>query len=109
MTDLGDARARLLLHFRLRYGVQSLDEVRSTKVPGYWERVAPCGGLRGGCREPVHGFLFNEGPIRHTMNYFDLPRDERGRWASRTRTWHILSTRTPWPSDVSNTTPVGSP
>ena len=93
MSSKAAAREKVLRHFQLRYGVESLAEVRLTKVPGYWERIKPCGGLQGGCREPIHTFLSNEGPMRHTLSYFDSPRDERGRWASRTRTWQSCQDR----------------
>jgi len=87
MQTRAEARELVLRQFRLHHRVESLDEVRRTKTPGYWERCEPCGGRAGGCRHPLHQCMFNEGPVRHTLSYFDPPRDERGRWASPTRTW----------------------
>jgi hypothetical protein len=58
-----------------------------TDVPGYWRRRQPCAGRMGGCREPLHSCLGNEDPIRHTVQFLDSPRDARGRWVSRYRTW----------------------
>lgn len=70
------------------YGVLP-EDLRPTEVPGYWELRKPCGGRVGGCREPIHAFLFNEGPIRHTIRFEDCQRIN-GRFASekeRFRTW----------------------
>lgn len=62
------------------------DDYEPTETPGYWRSKTPCGGLAGGCREPLHTFLFNEGPTHHTRAFRD-PRREDGRFASPYRTW----------------------
>ena len=80
-------RRDVLRRFRAKYGVESLVEVVATATPGYWQKRDVCGGLAGGCRHPLHACLGNEGPVRHTMRYYDNPRDELGRFASPHRTW----------------------
>lgn len=87
-SDLMDAIARVDQAFRQRYR-SSISEFAISDVPGYWRHLVPCGGASGGCREPVHGCVFSEGPIYHTVSYFDVPRI-RGRFASPTRTWKLI-------------------
>lgn len=82
------AQRRVDAIFQSRYRT-TLADVDITDTPGYWKRREPCGG-RGACREPIHGTLFNEGGIRHTLSYFDPVRDEYGRFRSTTRTWSVL-------------------
>ncbi len=58
---------------------------------GYWRKKETCGGQSGGCRNPLHGCLFNEMGIQHTVTFNDSPwRDERGRFTSQYATWRIL-------------------
>jgi hypothetical protein len=42
----------------------SPEDFEPTETPGYWRRKKPCDSS---CREPIHGYLFNEGGIRHTV------------------------------------------
>ncbi len=74
----------LMIHYNLK-----LDDIVPADVPGYWELREPCGGA-GKCKHPVHTILFNEGPCRHTISYFDPPRDTKGRFASPYRTWRKM-------------------
>lgn len=72
---------------RLHYGA-SPEEFRPIKTRGYWERIEPCGGRAGGCRNMIHTVISCEGPVRHTVCYVDPPRDDTtGRWASPYITW----------------------
>lgn len=73
-------------HLHSRHHLE-LDDVEPTETPGYWRIKEPCGGRAGGCREPLHTFLFNDEPTHHTVSYFDHYRDVRGRWTSPYRTW----------------------
>ena len=83
-------RAREIVNNHLKtYYRLTLDDVEIETVPGYWREKKECGG-RGVCHHPLHGCLLNEGSIHHTVSYHDSPHDERGRWASTTRTWKIL-------------------
>lgn len=80
---------RVAWHFRFYYRA-AMEDVAITDTPGYWKYKQSCGG-RGVCPAPIHACLFNEGPIRHTLSYFDPGRDPRtGRWQSTTRTWRIM-------------------
>jgi hypothetical protein len=78
--------AGLRRHLEL-YHRAKLEDFVPTRVKGYWQRKTPCGGARGGCREPLHGCLFNEGPICHSVSYRDPTRTPDGRWVSPFRTW----------------------
>lgn len=62
------------------------DDVEPTGTPGYWRIKQPCGG-KGRCLSPLHYCLGYEGPIRHTIDYLDDYRDEKGRFVSPYRTW----------------------
>lgn len=88
MTVVEAVRERVDAYFRRAYK-RGLDAYEISDVPGYWRRLETCGGAHGGCHEPIHGFMFNEGGIRHTASYFDPPR-VRGRFVSPTRTWRLL-------------------
>lgn len=76
----------LRIHYRLE-----LADVIPTESPGYWRLLEACGGRDGGCHNPIHGTLFNEGPTFHTIRFTDSDRDEHGRWASPYRTWRAAS------------------
>lgn len=87
-TDIEAVRAHINDYFQTMYRC-TLDDVVITSTPSYWEKQVPCGG-QGFCRHPLHGFLFNEGPIRHTVSYFDRRRDKQGRFVSPTHSWRLL-------------------
>ena len=76
-------------HLHSRYGLTPAD-VEPDEVPGFWRTRQPCAGVAGGCRAAIHGTLGNQGPMRHTIRYFDPNRDERGRFTSPYRTWRRL-------------------
>jgi hypothetical protein len=77
---------KFVFHLKLHYNLTP-EEVEPGKSPGYWFIKEYCGGA-GHCRNPIHGTLFNHGPMRHTVSYRDEPRDRKtGRWASPYRTW----------------------
>jgi len=82
MTEFAGLRRYLELYHRA-----TLEDFVPTRVKGYWQRRTPCSGARGGCREPLHSCLFNEGPTHHTVSYRDNPRGPDGRWASPFGTW----------------------
>lgn len=84
---LSRAAAEFAEHLRLYYRLRP-EEVEPTSSPGYWQRLEPCAG-RGGCRSELHSTVGNEGPVRHTVSYFD-PDREGGRFASPYRTWRLL-------------------
>lgn len=79
--------AGLRRHLALYHRTTNPDDLVVTDTPGYWEHKTPCGGREGGCSHPLHSTLFNDGPTRHTIQFLDPGRDERGRWASPYRTW----------------------
>lgn len=62
-------------------------ELEPTGVPGYFRYRTPCGGAAGGCRQPLHSFLFQEGPCQHTIRYVKSSRDSKGRFVSPYRYW----------------------
>lgn len=68
-----------------RYGV-SLDELEITDTPGFWRdkeaKIHP--------GHPLHGCIGCSGPFKATYLFNDHYRDEKGRWASPTRTWRKL-------------------
>lgn len=71
------------LHLQLHYRLTP-DQVELADSPGYWRKLEPCGT---GCRNELHGCVGFAKPIRHTVSYFDPPRDAAGRFASPYRTW----------------------
>jgi len=71
---------------RFAYGREP-EEFEPTEEPGYWQTREPCGGLDGGCREPIHRVLFCESGTRHTIQYRDPRRGPGGRWQSPYLTW----------------------
>jgi hypothetical protein len=75
-------------NFRLEPG-----DVVPTDTPGYWRKLEACEGRYGGCGNPVHHGVGSEGPIFHTIHYYDSDRDERGRFRSPYRTWRAASAR----------------
>jgi len=70
----------LYLHTRHRC---SRADVEPTDTPGYWRHKAACGGKKGGCREPIHQTLFNDGPVQHTIQFLDKTERYKGRWRGR--------------------------
>jgi hypothetical protein len=77
----------LRLYYRLEPG-----DVVPCSSPGYWRKLEPCGGLHGGCGNPVHHSFGSEGPIFHTIHYYDNDRDpDTGRYASPYRTWRAAA------------------
>jgi hypothetical protein len=84
---------RLARHLRWHNPHLTVDDLEVTEVPGYWRIKTACGG-RGHCASPLHGCLFNEGPVRHTIHFTDPSRDRSGRFASPYRTWRALADNT---------------
>jgi hypothetical protein len=80
--DMVDAYMRL-------YYRKSLTEMTITETPGYWKSKTPCGGA-GNCHCPIHGFLFNEGPIFHTYYFSEHGRDNKGRWRKPFLAWEHI-------------------
>ena len=72
---------------RIRYGLNP-EDVEPTSTPGWWRIKEPCGGIEGGCRAPMHVYMFCGSPARHTVYYAEHgERDERGRWVRPYRVW----------------------
>ena len=70
---------------RTRYCLKLLD-VEASESRGYWTIKKQCDSS---CRSPLHGTLFNEGPVSHTIYYQDAEaRDARGRFLSPYQTWY---------------------
>lgn len=87
MTDA--FRRYLWLHYRI-----TPEEVVPAESPGYWRKIEPCAGLGGGCGSPVHQSFGSEGPIFHTIHYYDDDRDpDTGQFASPYRTWRAAAER----------------
>lgn len=87
MTD--EFRRYLWLHYKL-----TPEDVVPSDSPGYWRMLEPCGGLAGGCKSPLHQTVFNEGPIFHTIHFYDDNRDpDTGRYVSPHRTWLAATER----------------
>ena len=63
------------------------EDVEPAETEGYWQIRRACGGLAGGCRHLLHGFMFNEGSMHHTVCYTDSRRAKNGRWSSPYITW----------------------
>jgi hypothetical protein len=83
------ARQIVNSHFNLYYNC-TIDDVDILDTPGYWRRKQPCGGV-GKCYCQIHGFMFNEAPMRHTVTYFDKPYDyQTHRFTSPYATWRLL-------------------
>jgi len=61
-----EAIERVRKYMWTRYHV-SLDDIRITSTPGYWEDREP--KIHAG--HPLHGCLFCEGPFRATYVYLD--------------------------------------
>jgi len=57
----------------------SPEDYEPTETPGYWRTKKPCDSS---CREPIHGYLFNEGGIRHTVYFEDCQR-VKGKFAPK--------------------------
>ena len=92
MTQTNDgrekAKERLAYHLKWHYH-KTLDDVRITDTPGYWEAKKECDPKT--CHAMIHTALFNDGPVKHTYSYFDaIGRDNRGRFLSPYRTWRSL-------------------
>lgn len=87
MTELS-WHGRLVLYLSIHHRRSGLtpNDLEPTDTPGYWRILQPCGG-RPVCHNALHGTLFNEGPVQHTISYFDPQRDQRGRFTSPYRTW----------------------
>lgn len=77
--------SRFIRYLQTYYNL-SPEDVRPTGVRGYWEIIEPCGG-QGVCRHPLHQTMFNDGPVRHTIEYRDPSRDSCGRFCSPFQTW----------------------
>ena len=76
-------------HFKTYHG-KSIDDYEITNIPGYWRAKEPCGGKHK-CRAPIHGFMFNEGPTKHTLYYAEPGlRDSKGRFISQFRAWKLI-------------------
>lgn len=91
MTDLGEVRARVDRYLWWHYRVH-LSDVTPATVPGYWDKKVAC--VPSECHAPIHGFMFNEGPIRHTVTYFDEeppPGWPKGRFFSPTWSWKLIT------------------
>lgn len=74
-------------HLRIYYKLKP-EDVEPTETPGYWQIKEPCGGQRGECSHPLHGFIGCEGSLHHTVSYRDSYRDHKtGRFVSQFRTW----------------------
>lgn len=88
MNQIEKAKERLSNFLKWNFHL-ALDDIEITDEPGYWREKEACAGLKGGCRNPLHGYLFNEGPIYHTIQYLD-PGRVNGRFSSPYITWKIL-------------------
>ncbi len=78
----------------------TLDEVRITSTPGYWEKLEPCGGA-GECPSPLHWCFGCKGPVRHTVSFAEWGvRDKRGRFVSPHRAWKALRSTQPKEEEV---------
>lgn len=74
------------LYLSTRYRCTRAD-IEPTDTPGYWRLKTPCGGKAGGCPEPIHRTLFNDGSLQHTIQFLDKPERHKGRWKGRLTTW----------------------
>ena len=80
---------RVRTHFRIAYGIQSLEEGEITTTRGYWRHKHPCD--RRTCHAPLHGTLFNEGPLHHPLYFAVFGRfDASGHFLRPFRTWETL-------------------
>jgi len=88
--SIDEAKENLENYLKLYHRNITIDDLEITDTKGYWRIKKPCGGLKGGCRNQIHTTLFNEGPIQHTISYFDNTRDSNGRFTSPYKTWNAL-------------------
>lgn len=79
--------SHLEFFLKLRYGL-SVADIEITETPGYWRVKTPCDG-RGKCNHPLHGVMFNEGGLSHTVRYLDSGRNRHGQFESPYKTWEL--------------------
>ena len=66
-----------------------IDDVEPCEAKGYWKVKKPCGGLKGGCKHPMHRFMFCEKSVNHIISYFDNQRGKDGKFQSCYKTWNL--------------------
>jgi hypothetical protein len=85
-----EARKNLEFYLRVHFPKLTVDDLEITDTKGYWRIKKPCGGRVGGCTNMIHTTLFNEGPIQHTISYYDSWKSKDGRFKSIYETWRTL-------------------
>ena len=84
-----EAERWLRSYLHTHYPAVLYEDLEISETPGYWTIRTPCSP--GGCHSPLHGYLFNDGPVHHTVSYAEWgARGERGRWVSPYRVWRAL-------------------
>lgn len=78
-------------YLRIHYRLEPCDVVPS-ESPGYWRKIEACGGRVGGCGNEVHFSFGSEGPMHHTIHFYDDDRDPgTGQFVSPYRTWRAAA------------------
>lgn len=72
-------------HLRTYYSIE-IDDVEITETKGYWTLKRLCDDSYN---HPIHGYLGNEGRIRHTVSFTPLRR-EKGKFVSRYEVWNTI-------------------
>lgn len=65
----------------------TIQDVTPSNVKGYWKINKLCGGLNGGCKNPIHTCIGCNNPMYHTISYCDPLKGKDGKFQSIYKTW----------------------
>jgi len=85
-NELKNAKKRVNEYFLLHYK-KKIEQLEISNVPGYWIDKKYCEN----CKHPLHGFLFNESPLKHSYFYVQHEfRDKKGKFISPHKDWKTI-------------------